>query len=103
MVIAIFIGPVILAVLGAVVRFGKASFLIAGYNTATKEEKEKYDEEALCKFVGNFLFVLAGMLLLIGIGGVYRITFIVSYGGIIFAAVAIAVVIYMNTGNRFKK
>lgn len=31
---------------------GKGSFLIAGYNTAGKEEKELYDEKKLCRLMG---------------------------------------------------
>ncbi|MDD7794361.1 DUF3784 domain-containing protein [Clostridium sp. 'White wine YQ'] len=31
---------------------GKGGFLIAGYNTASKEEKAKYDEKKLCRVMG---------------------------------------------------
>ena len=49
----------LLAVLGLVLRAGKGAFLIAGYNTASKEEKEKTDEKKLCKAVGTLLLILA--------------------------------------------
>ena len=42
---------VLFVVLGIVFINGKGSFLIAGYNTMPPEEKEKYDEVALCKFM----------------------------------------------------
>ena len=42
MEILMFIVPLILAILGALIRFGKATFLISGYNTSSKQEKEKY-------------------------------------------------------------
>jgi hypothetical protein len=32
---------------------GKGSFLIAGYNTAGKEKKQRYDEKKLCRVVGG--------------------------------------------------
>ena len=35
----------IFLVLGTVFAFGKGAFLIAGYNTASAEEKAKYDEK----------------------------------------------------------
>ena len=35
----------VLAVLGLVFRKGKGTFLIAGYNTASKAAKEKIDEK----------------------------------------------------------
>lgn len=31
---------------------GKGSFLIAGYNTASKKDKERYDEKKLCRLMG---------------------------------------------------
>lgn len=42
--------------------FGKGSWLIAGYNTASKKEKEKYDEKKLCRAVGIYCLA-AGILL----------------------------------------
>ncbi len=31
---------------------GKGSWLIAGYNTASQEERDKYNEKKLCRAVG---------------------------------------------------
>lgn len=95
-----------LAVLGAIIRFAKASWLIAGYNTSSKEKKAEYDEAALCNFVGNLLFVLGGIVLLIGVLELLHLPYfsiIMGAGWTLFTIVAIAAVIYMNTGNRFKK
>ena len=36
-----------------VLLMGKGSWMIAGYNTSSKEEKEKTDSVALCKFMGE--------------------------------------------------
>ncbi|MDS0524343.1 DUF3784 domain-containing protein [Clostridium sp. SHJSY1] len=41
---------------------GKGSFLIAGYNTATEEEKRKYNETKLCKAMGICTLVVSIML-----------------------------------------
>ena len=38
---------------------GKGSFLIAGYNTASKSEKERYDEKKLCRVMGTGLMLIA--------------------------------------------
>lgn len=46
-------------------RFGKASWLISGYNSSSKSEKEKYDKVALCKFINNLMFILTSMFLII--------------------------------------
>ena len=43
---------VILAVMTVVLLTGKGANLIAGYNTASKEEQEKYDAKKLSRTVG---------------------------------------------------
>ena len=42
----------IFTVLSIVLLSGHGSWFISGYNTATKEEKEKYDEKKLCRTIG---------------------------------------------------
>lgn len=44
---------ILLAALSVVLLLGRGSFLIAGYNTASKEEKEKYNSKRLCRIVGG--------------------------------------------------
>lgn len=106
MELVLFIGPLLLSILGIVLRSGKANFLIAGYNTLPKKEKEKYNEKELSKFVSNLMFVLSGLLCINGIVTMLKpnnYALIYSLGILLFIVVAIAAVIYMNTGNRFKK
>ena len=50
LVSSIFAVPVI--VIGIVLCCGKGANLIAGYNTASPEERATYDEKALCQAVG---------------------------------------------------
>ena len=64
---------ILLVVLGTMMSLGKWSFLIAGYNTMSKEEKERYDETALCKFMGKFMFVVAFCFLLMVLSQVFAI------------------------------
>lgn len=53
----------IFAVISITFLLGKGSFLIAGYNTANKEEKQKYDEKKLCRVMGiGFSVVTLGLL-----------------------------------------
>ena len=48
---------VIFAALSITLLSGHGSWFISGYNTATKEEKEKYDEKKLCRTMGwNFYY-----------------------------------------------
>jgi membrane protein YqaA with SNARE-associated domain len=103
--IANFLGGFTTLFLGLIIRFLKASSLIAGYNTASKEEKAKYDEEKLTEFVGNMLIVSSIILLL---GGFLTIIIstplcVVFISWALFLLIIIGGVIYMNTGNRFKK
>ena len=50
---------ILFAILGIVFFCGKGSSLIAGYNTASPEEKAKYDEKALCHTMGGMMFACA--------------------------------------------
>ena len=91
-------------VLAVVLMMGKGSFLIAGYNTMDKKEKEKYDTEALCKFIGKIILPIG----ILTPGIAFSIRF--DWGWIPIAAYAVITfglcifsVVYLNTGNRFKK
>lgn len=44
---------------------GKGAFLIAGYNTASKEEKQQFDEKKLCKYMAKLAFANAFFLIVI--------------------------------------
>ncbi len=41
------------------IAFGKGSFLIAGYNTASRAEKAMYDEKKLCRVMGSGMGAIA--------------------------------------------
>ena len=55
---------VIFAALSITLLSGHGSWFISGYNTATKEEKEKYDEKKLCRTmgIGAILALIMGLL-----------------------------------------
>ena len=99
--------PLLLALLGYLIRFKKMTFLISGYNTSSKEEKSRYDEVALCKAVGNLLFALAFFNGIPFISHLFWREKFISDSFIIAAfftmIIVIIAIIYMNTGNRFKK
>ena len=82
---------------------GKGMSLIAGYNTLSPREKEKYDKEKLCKAMSGMMFLLAGTWA-VAAAGVYIRSNALCWAGIaLLLAVIIGGVIYMNTGNRLKK
>ena len=48
---------ILIAILSAALLSGHGSWLIAGYNTASEKEREKYDKKKLCRTVGAGLAV----------------------------------------------
>lgn len=50
--IVLIIVAAMLAIMGVVILAGKGDNLIAGYNTASKEEREKYDVKRLRALLG---------------------------------------------------
>jgi len=93
----------IFVVLGIVFSRGKGAFLIAGYNTSSSEEKEKYDKSVLCKFVGKIMFAMAACLLVIAISDLIDSTIPLWIGLSLFFGVAIFAIVFANTNNRFRK
>lgn len=89
--------------LGIVFARGKGAGLISGYNTASPEEKAKYDEKKLLRLMSRCMFTLAGCWLVIAAGEALESLSLNFLGLGLFLAMAIGWVIYMNTGNRCRK
>ena len=89
----------IFVIMGIIFLFGKGSFLIAGYNTADKKEKEKYDEKKLNLCFACFSF---GMAAVIGACG-YMDTeaFAVQVG--LPAIIALVIFVFIATNTFCKK
>ena len=103
MKISIFIMPTILIILGVIIRAGKGTFLISGYNTSTKKEKERYDEKALYNFVSNLLFFCSCVILIYLIAKTYNATAIKYLAMITLIITVMLASSYSNTKNRFLK
>lgn len=88
--------------LAYLIKYKQWSWLIAGYNTSTKNQKEKYDEEALCRGVGNLMFTLTGIAFIGSIGEFFNVDWIMTFSWGLFLLAIIVAVIY-TTGTRFKK
>lgn len=103
--VAIVIGGValLLMLLGSYMLQGKGEFLIAGYNTMSKEEQAKYDGPAMARFIGKLLMVLA-CCMIVWIFGILAGKNWVFYIGIaMFLSFVGVALLYMNTGGRFLK
>lgn len=58
---------VILALMSIVLLTGRGAGMIAGYNTASKTEKSRYDEKKLCRVTGAGLSVITVLVLVMTI------------------------------------
>jgi len=65
MIIVLIIVATIMVIMGIVILVGKGDNLIAGYNTASKDEREEYNIKRLRGLVGGMLIVLGPMTLVL--------------------------------------
>jgi len=82
---------------------GKGAWLIAGYNTMSKEKRDQYDKAALCKFMGRVLLVIAFVVPGLMTAATFQVWWLTYFLTGLFVAFIVAVLIYANTGERFKK
>jgi len=97
---------VLLFAIGFFIKVKKITWLISGYNTSSKEEKEKYDIDKLCYYMGNFVYILAIIWLLMGLFTIMfseHVELITGLGIGLESVVIVAGIIYLNTNNRVKK
>ncbi len=90
----------ILVVMGIIILIGKGDNLIAGYNTASKREKEQYDIKRLRLLIGGLLIVLAPMMFLTTLEPYYESLFAFVALSLILSAVVVALA---NTWAKKKK
>ena len=97
MIALIFIAAILL-IMSIIIFVGKGDYLIAGYNTASKQEREEYDVKRLRGLVGSVLIILAPMTFLLG---EETMTATLSYIVLTFV-LCIIVVILANTWAKKK-
>lgn len=88
---------------GIVFSNGKGAFLVAGYNTMPKEEKENYDTVALCKFMGKLMFSLCFSMIFWLLAMIFDTSILFIIGIILFMIFLVVGLIYMGAEDRFKK
>lgn len=91
--------------IGLLLYHGKGGMLLAGWNTMPHEEKMKWDEKRLLRFNGRCLLALGGIVILTGALPLAGLpTGIVNVvGWTLFVLLISWMVIYQNTGNRFRR
>ena len=63
----IWVVGIILVIFSIILLTGHGANLIAGYNTASKEEKDKYNAKKLSRVVGSGMAVITGLVFVMGI------------------------------------
>ena len=85
---------VVFAILSVILLSGHGSWLIAGYNTASKEEKAKYNKKRLCRTMGAGMAVIALLVLISGLlEDLLPAGFVYVQLGIILADVVVMIVL----------
>ena len=85
---------ILLTILSIILLSGHGSWLISGYNTASKEEKAKYNEKKLCRTMGIGMAVIAVLILVMGMfEDVLPAFFVYIAVGIILADVAVIIIV----------
>ena len=85
---------IVFAVFSIVLLLGRGSWLISGYNTASKEEKAKYNEKKLCRVMGSGMAVIAVLILIMGVfESILPVFFVYISIGIILADVAVMLIL----------
>ncbi|WP_233191972.1 DUF3784 domain-containing protein [Sporosarcina sp. P34] len=82
---------------------GKGASLLSGYNTMPMEKKMQINERALCKFMAKIMFTLSFCVGLFAVSELLKNDIYFIVGLSLFVAVLGFTLIYVNTGNRFKK
>ena len=88
---------VILAVISIISLSGHGSWFISGYNVATKEEKEKYDEKKLCRTTGIGMSIIAILALTMGLIENFLPAFFVYIAVGIIVVDVVVIIILENT------
>jgi hypothetical protein len=81
-------------IVGIFLLFGKGAWLIAGYNTAPKEEKAQINKKKLCRSMGVFMLAVSAAMAWMTYG-IYQVeTLMISEGAVLYyAAVLVAVIV----------
>ena len=102
--VAVWIIFILLLVLSAFLITGRGSFLIAGYNTSSQEEKEKYNVKKLCRTTGiSLLLILLATpgLFIIPLESVYRTPYFIFY--LIFMLADIGFTMYFTNNHCYRR
>ena len=81
---------------------GKGAWLIAGYNTSSPEEKQKYDEKRLCRVTGGGMAVITALLAVMTIWKDVLPAAFAKVFGAVTVGVVVVILVLSNTICRRK-
>ena len=87
----------IFAVVSIVLLSGHGSWFISGYNTASKEEKKKYDEKKLCRTMGIGMSIIAILILIMCLFENFLPAFFLYIALVIIIVDVVVIIILENT------
>ena len=96
----IWVVGIILAIFSSILLTGHGANLIAGYNTASKEEKDKYNAKKLSRVVGSRMTAITGLVFVMGI---FENVLPASFAAISLIIVMIDIVIMLVIANTVCK
>ena len=88
--------------LGVMFAVGKGTGLIAGYNTATAEEKANYDKKKLCKAMSRLMFALSGCWLVNAASEIFKEIALLWIGLALFLIVSVVGAVYVNRVTKIE-
>jgi hypothetical protein len=92
------IPSIIIVFLGICIKYFKAYWLISGYNTMPAEKKKNVDVESLGKAMGNFCFVLGGVMFVFILSLILEQTVLAIIAALLLAA---AIIYFIIKSQRF--
>ena len=103
-VIVIFCIAAVLLIMGIVLCTGHGSWLLAGYNTMKKEEKEKYDVKKLCRGTGIHMLIVTALCIAMGLTEAFcPEEMIDTVAKVCAALILISITVWIIWGNIFCK
>ena len=86
--------------MGILFAFGKGSFLIAGYNTMSKEEKAKFDKKKMMKMMSKMMFALAACMAIELAGMITGVKWLIVTGSVLIIPCLIFFLILINRARK---
>lgn len=90
-------------ILGIILFSGHGLMLISGFNTMRPEERKKINGKAMGKVVGVYMLFTALFLALMIVFGILEMIYQITAGIVLYMAMTIVMVVYLNKSSRFKK